>query len=210
MKNCILLILVVSAIALPCRGQDTWTTVRIEGFGSVELPPNMEIQGGAYRELDKQYREIHGAPAAQVVFQQKNLNNFDPNSFKTYARVCIRTIIGEVGDFHALYDFDIPDSEISEINDFFKTDIYENLPKLDAIVLEWNDAIKILVNGFVCLKFNYRRKMKTNPPVDVTQYFIQNYDRFHIVTFEYRIVDSEIWKSNFDRVKNSLTIIQQP
>ncbi len=210
MKNLCLTFFAAAFIHLSCSAQEGWCTVQIEGFGTLALPPNMEIQGGVYRELSEKLKRIVGVAASQVIFQQKSLNDFAPNSFKTYARVMIRTVQGAPGDFHRLNETNLPEAEIKEINDTYKSDVYSSAPKLDAVLIEWHDAQSSTLNGYPCTRLGYIRKLKTNPCVLNNTYIVQNHDRLHIVNLEYRIIDSQTWHGTFEKIIQSLTIIQQP
>ena len=50
-------------LVFTCQSQDIWTTLKIDGLGSIDLPPNMEIQGGAYRAINDKIKEINGISA---------------------------------------------------------------------------------------------------------------------------------------------------
>ena len=110
-----------------------WTTVKIEGVGSVGLPTNMEIQGGAYKEINERTKEINGIGSSKVIFQQKNLNDFDGKSFQTYARVFVRTQNGNAGDFKKLSEA-LTQTEANEVNATFKDQIESEAPRANATI----------------------------------------------------------------------------
>jgi hypothetical protein len=184
----------------------TWTQVKIEGHGKIDLPSNMEIQAGQYREAMDKTKEIHGVSASKVIFQQSNLNSRSADGFKTYGRVLIRTVKENKGSFQKLNEAIYTASEISSINSQYKKEIYETAKSFNSEILEWTNAKMTKVNGMSCVTFGYSRKMGANPPVKITFYIFENYDRQHILTFEYRIKDELVWKPTFENILKSYSI----
>lgn len=209
MQKIVLISILFLSLLTVGKSQDAWTTIKIEGLGSVDLPPNMEVQGGAYRAISDKIKEINGVSASKVIFQQKNLNSGSKSSFDTYARVFIRTENGASGDFQKLNSFSLNASEVKEMNDAYKSEIYNSAASGNATVLEWYSATMSILSGYKCLTMGYKRKVGTNPPVLVKFYFFHNNNRMHVLTFEYRISDEETWKPTFEKIKNSLTITAQ-
>ena len=181
-----------------------FSTVKIEGFGSIGLPSNMEIQGGYYKELSNRIKEINGINASKVIFQQKNLNNLDGSSMLTYARVFIRTEKGVAGDFKKLSE-SLTQAEADEVNSTFKSQIEREAPRANAKVLEWYKATVSTLNGQNIIKFGYKRQIGINKPVLVEVLMWQNNDRLHIVTFEYRL-DGNNWSTTFTSIKATVKI----
>lgn len=209
MKKYICISILILSSFIVAKSQESWTTIKIQGLGSIELPPNMEVQGGAYRAINDKVKEINGISASKVIFQQKNLNNGSQNSFSTYARVFIRTENGTAGEYKNLNSFSLTSSEIKEMNDSYKSEIYNSASSGNAEILDWYSAVMTSLNGYKCLTMGYKRKIGSNPPVLVKFYFFHNNNRMHVLTFEYRISDEDTWKSTFEKIKNSLTINAQ-
>lgn len=69
-----------------------WKRINIEDIGNIDLPPNMEIQGGNYKKMMEKGKAEYGISASKVIFQQKELNKLHQSSLITYARVFIRTV----------------------------------------------------------------------------------------------------------------------
>lgn len=184
----------------------TWTTVKIEGHGKIDLPSNMEIQAGQYREAMDKTKEIYGVTASKVIFQQSNLNSKSSDSFKTYARVMIKTEKANKGSYQKLNETNYSSAEIEAINSKYKNEIYESAKSFNAEILEWTSAKFTKINGMPCITFGYSRKMGVNPPVKITFYVFENNDRQHLLTFEYRIKDELIWKPTFEGVLKSYKI----
>jgi hypothetical protein len=194
-------------IPLPPQSLDKgWVRIKVENLGTIDLPPNMEVQGGSYKEIMDTIKEINGISASKVIFQQKNLNSFDKNSFNTYARVFIRSEIGTSGDYKKLKTSTFSQAELTELNNSYKSEIKLAAASSNAKVLEWYQAKQSTINGMTCVTFGYKRQLGSNPPVKVTFYIFHNYDRMHTLTFEYRIADANVWESTFDKILKSYRI----
>jgi len=204
MKKLLLFTLLILWILLSYSQEPKQSMVKIEGFGSIGLPSNMEIQGGVYKELSDRIKEINGVNASKVIFQQKNLNNLDGGSMQTYARVFIRTEKGGAGDFKKLSE-SLTQTEADEINSTFKSQIESEAPRANAKILEWNKATTTTLNGQNAIKYGYKRQIGSNKPVLVEVYMLQNNDRLHIVTFEYRLDDNN-WSTSFTSIKATVKI----
>ncbi len=72
MHKLILIAVLILSSLVAARSQDGWTTIKIEGFGGIDLPPNMEVQGGAYREMSDKIKEINGISASKIIFHVTN------------------------------------------------------------------------------------------------------------------------------------------
>ncbi|WP_291911818.1 hypothetical protein [Chitinophaga sp. CB10] len=207
MKNIFIWITFMITPLLAYSQTTSWTTLKIEGVGTIGLPSNMEVQGGIYREITDRIKEINGINASRVIFQQKNLNSLDKNSFQTYARVFIRTEQGSVGDFKKLSET-ITKAEANEVNATFKSKIEGEALRANASILEWYDAKVLTLNGLSAINFGYKRQIGSNKPVIVEIYMLQNNDRFHTITFERRL-DGNDWEGTFNGIKSTIKIIQK-
>lgn len=176
------------------------STVIIKGFGQINCPANMEIQGGAYKEYMDKVKEINGVSASKVILQQKGLND-GTGGLDTYARIMIRT---SFGDFNPITS-PISQSDANEVNDIFESQIKTEAYSNNAVILSWDKAISTTLNGYKAVKFGYKRKIGNNPIVTVETYLIQNTDRMYSITFESRN-DSYDWSSLFIKSKNSIKI----
>ncbi|MEY4875877.1 MAG: hypothetical protein RL708_1026 [Bacteroidota bacterium] len=179
-----------------------WSTVKIEGFGMIGLPSSMEIQKGLYKEIVGNQKIINGISASNVIFQQRNLNEFDKNSFDTYARVFIKTIKGYNGKFKKINN-SILQAEADEINNSLKNELLNS----NINVLEWSDAKITKLNNQNTIVCKYKRKIGNHPPTAVEFYFFQNNDRMHIVHLEFSI-DKNNWSNTFEKIKSTIKIYE--
>lgn len=176
--------------------------VKIEGFGQINCPESMEIQGGAYKEYVDKVKEIHGISASKVILQQKGLNDGN-GGLDTYARVMIRT---SFGNFFPLTT-PITQSDANDVNDSFESQIKNDAYSNNAVILSWSKAIATTLNGYKAVKFGYKRKIGSNPVVTVSTFLIQNTDRMYSITFENR-TDNYNWADTFATIQKSLSIIK--
>jgi hypothetical protein len=183
-----------------------WKRINLENLGNIDLPPNMEIQGGNYKKMMEKGKAEYGISASKVIFQQKELNKLNKNSLNTYARVFIRTEQGSVGDYEKLKTGKITVSDLESLNSSYKNEIQQSAINANTEILEWYTAKKTIINGMNCMTLGYKRRLGQNKPVKGTMYLFQNNDRMHILTFEHRISDSEEWEPTFANILKSYRI----
>ena len=185
-----------------------WERIYIRNVGFLDMPPNMEVQSGTYQEIMNSYYNRLEVDAPQLVFQQKGLNNNTSSSFQNYGRVLLETQIGSYGDFQPL-SFNIAtvtSTEISDLNWNFKQKTMSDLASIGHTLIEWYPLKVKKVNGMPCIHVSYKRQLGTNPVVLVNYYIFQNNDRMHSLTLSYRVSETALWKTNFDRILTSFRI----
>ena len=187
-------------LMMTCISVNSQVIIQIEGFGKINCPLAMEVQGGAYKEYIENLKIINGVSASNVIFQQKGLNDGN-GGFDTYARVMIKTMYGDFNSIKLVPTL----QETKEVNTIFKQQIYSEAEQNNATIISWNNANSTILNGYKTIKFGYKRKIGSNPIVTVETYFIQNTDRMYSISFECRN-DSYNWASTFYLIKKSLTI----
>lgn len=183
-----------------------WKRINLGNVGSIDLPPNMEIQGGNYKKMMEKRKAEYGISASKVIFQQKDLNKLNQSGFSTYARVFIRTEQGSSGDFQKLKTGKITNSDLESLDSSYKNEIQQSAITANAKILEWYTAKKTIINVMNCMTLGYKRQLVENKPVKVTMYLFQNNDRMHILTFEHRISDRKEWEPTFENILKSYRI----
>lgn len=184
--------------------ESNWQRVQIEGVGSIDLPPTLEIQSGNYKVMADGIKKVSGLYANSFVAQQKGIGT----SSSKYARVIVRTTKGSYGDFDKLY-FNINDysaSDISELNLMYREMLTSNFSANNILITKWYPLIVEKVNGMSCVHISYIRKLSTNPAVLVNLYVFHNNDRMHELTLSYRVDDSYYYKSDFEKILKSFRI----
>ena len=214
MKTLFLILVLFTAVNTFSQGQAAqalltgWERIYIRNVGYIDMPPHMEVQAGTYQEIMNNYYNRLEVDAPQLVFQQKGLNSNTSSSFQTYGRVLVETQIGNYGDFQPL-SFNIGTvtaPEINELNLNFKQKTISDLASIGHSMIEWYPLKVKKVNGLPCIHVSYRRQLGTNPVVLVNYYIFQNNDRMHSLTLSYRVSESGIWKTDFDRILTSFRI----
>ena len=178
------------------------------------MPPTMEVQKGTFKEFnDKEYNS-RGLKVAQLVAQQKGLNEATKDSFKRYARVMVDTDIGNYGDYETL-DFNISalkKTDIAELEIDFKSQIEQSTIESAGLgfgqmkLVEWHPLKLESINGMSCIHVSYTRQLNFNPLVIVHQYDFQNNDRLHRLTLSFRSSESDYWQADFADILKSFRI----
>ena len=184
-----------------------WQRVQIEGVGTIDIPPTMEVQSGQYAKfnqtLKKSMRALDGGGPGKVTIQQKGLNSFDPLAFKSYVRIIVGTIVGNANDFEHLTSCrEVTQNELREISTLFRSQAENQFIK----ILQWDAPSQELVNGMQAIRLSYRRQYQNNPPVRVTTYIFQNHDRLHYLTMSYRESERTKWVADFPAILSSFRI----
>lgn len=184
--------------------------LKIDYFGEITLPDEMEIQAGSFKELTEAYgKTILGnlENHQSLVFQQKGLNSADTNSFKTYARVVIDTYKGEQGTYKHLSETNnLNEDDIVFYNNNFEMQMQTVWPKAKMKLISTNETSISKIGKNYCTKHNYIRQLENSPPVFVEVFRVQNNDRVHLISFSYRTKDEVKWKSVMETILNSIKI----
>ncbi len=194
-----LLILVFSVLINQVSfGQQNWDKIDLGNWGEIKMPNSMEVQSGNYKKIVDYSKRHFSVNAERIVFQQKGVN--EGQNLDTYARVIIRTdFAGE--DFPDLNTTEITSQDLSELNQMYKSDIYEiaNNPTFPAKIIKWNGLQIVTLNGNKALKYSYIRKMGSNPETYSEFYIFWKKNRQHTLNIEYRPKDASKWKSDLDK-----------
>jgi hypothetical protein len=191
--------------------ENGWERITIENIGSFDMPPTMELQGGAYQTIK---RNLVGnilkmrQSTFQIIVQQKGLNNFSGEGFSRYARIMFKTETGS-SDPELVLDFDtrsIPQSDISGLSDLYKGAAQLEFSNTGLKLLEWYPLQVEKINGMTCIHTSYKRQLDNNEPVIVHHYQFFNYDYDHTFMLSYRLNEKDYWENDFGKVLNSLRI----
>jgi len=201
-------------LPLPLPLED-WKRIYIEGVGTIDIPPTMEVQSGLYKEIidplrPEIMREMGFASNSNydIIIQQKGLNELTEIGYQRYARVMIDTDIGNVGDFDTL-TFDIEEysvSDIIELNNIVRSSMVTGMAGTGLKIVNWLPLKFETINGMSCIHISYVRQLNNNPTVFVSLYRFQNVDRMYTLTLSYRQNEEEYWKDDFEILLNSFRI----
>ncbi len=184
--------------------------LKIDYFGEIVLPDEMEIQSGPFKELTDAYgKTILGnlENHQSLVFQQKGLNSADPKSFKTYARVVIDTYKGEKGTYKELSENNnLTQEDIDFYKNNFDTQLKNFWPKINQKLISSNEVTIERIGNFYCTKHSFIRQLENSPQVFVEVYRFQNNDRVHLISFSYRTQDENDWKHIMDGILKTIKL----
>ena len=177
-------------------------------MGYVSIPDNLEVQSGLYKKLAETIQISIGtinyeSLENRIVFQQKGVNIGEGK--ETYARVILKTILGNSGDFPFLNsNTKLSSTELNELSEEFKNQTFS---VYGIKLIDWHGVVNINLNGkYNGIKYSYSRQTGDKPPVYVELYRIFNNDRLHEITLSYRIQDSYIWKPLYKIISQSILI----
>ena len=168
-----------------------------------DVPNEMEIQTGTMKETAKLIYKINGLEykSNDVVLQQKGLNSFDPEAFKTYFRI-ILTPKEEITGVYAVIN--------NKFEKKVKRQYYEQEAK--KALLSNTTYLKTIpmenrqIAGIDCEVYGYERQMEGKPPVTVHHYLIVNKGKLLSLTASFRTAESEKWLPSIDKFLDYLTI----
>lgn len=175
--------------------ENLWELVSVPGCCLFRIPPTLELQGGSYGEMMK---DFSGSPEDRVVAQPKNINDFDSGALEKYSRIIVITRKSQNGNY----------SQLGSPLIFSKAEMveWENFVSKMAgsssliRIISRQPAKVVTINGIDMLYSTYKRTVADGPPALVMMYIVQNNDRIHTVILSYRESQSEIWKYDFEKV----------
>lgn len=186
--------------------------LKIDYFGEINLPKEMEVQAGTFKEKNDVYaKDLLGNldNHQSLVFQQKGLNSADSNSFKTYARVVVDTYKGKKETYKKLSQTNnLNNDDIGFYKNNFEIQVQNIWPRAKMKLIRSNEILISTVGNNYCTKHSYIRQLENSPPVFVEVFRIQNNDRVHLITFSYRIKDETQWKKVMEKILKSIKVIK--
>jgi len=189
--------------------QSAFTIYKVKDMGYISIPDNLEVQSGLYKQLSEIIHLHMGTVKYEtlenrIVFQQKGANI--GSGTDTYARIILKTYSGRDGEYPRLNsNFKVSNAEITQLSNDFKTHGFNDLIKL----ITWYGIENVRLNEkYNGIKISYLRQAQNNPYVYVEIYQINNNDRLHEITLSYRQKDSAMWKPLYEKIKESITIIE--
>lgn len=192
----------------PVKG---WKRIQISDVGTIDLAPELEIQGGKFQELKEtvyQYYKIE-FDDQKLTLQPKGVNVLNNRSLKNYIRIMLETIDGNLGDFDRINEKLIfSEDELSELNNDFRNQINQGFRGTNLKLIEWYDTEVIDLNNMPAIKISYKRQLKEEPHVIVQIFRIQNNDRMHSLTVSYRESEKALWENIITQTLNSFRVTE--
>ncbi|MFT6443346.1 MAG: hypothetical protein ACJASM_002906 [Salibacteraceae bacterium] len=199
-----------ATLADPGKG---WKRIEIADIGSIDLAPELEIQGGGFKEFNAKLRDKMGQYLTvdfiqpKLTLQPKGINEFNQQSLKKYIRIMVETVPGNEGEFDKINEqIEISDNELSELNSEFKSQIIQSFQGTTLKLIEWYPTEIVELNNMTAIRMSYKRQLKDQPHVMVEIFRIQNNDRMHSLTISYRENEKSLWGTIIERTKSSYRI----
>lgn len=190
-----------------------WKRIEMADIGSIDLAPELEIQGGEYKEFNAKLRDKMGQylkvdfSQPKLTLQPKGVNEFNEQSLKKYIRIMVETIPGNKGDFDKITEqIKVSDNELSELNADLKSQIIQSFQGTALKLIEWYPTEIVKLNNMSAIKISYKRQLKDQPYVMVEIFRIQNSDRMHSLTVSYREQEKNLWLPIIKKIKESYRI----
>ena len=191
---------------------DGWTQIEIPAFVTLDIPPTMELQKGAYKTFKEVVAKISlnlDLRDQALTFQQTGLNDRVEGATRRYARIIFKSFFDKDGAF------DIPEEELtSNALKQIEDEEYSNLKKgIEQIkrsglgvtkVIKWYPVQKARLGGLNGYRIAYVRKQRTEPPVYVESFKLGSGRYLHTVTFSYRQDEEGFWKSDYSEIKRRI------
>lgn len=191
---------------------DGWTKIEIPGFVTVDIPPTIELQKGAYKSFKETVAKVSlnlDLRDQALTFQQAGLNDLEEGSTRRYARIIFKSFYDKKSDFDLLDEDMTP-----EVLKLIEEDEYAKLNKsLEQMkrsglaaskIIKWYPVQKIWLGGLLGYRTAYLRQLKSNPPVFVEEYKLVCGRYLHSITFSYRQSEESFWKKDYAEIKRRI------
>ncbi len=192
-----------------------WTKFNIKGIGSILIPPSLELRKDGSvvallaNDIKENYEKVFniGEIKSAIIFQPVGMNALKKEAINLYSRVLIDLDRGKSGDFYTNLELkNLTASELSRINEVYKTSIIDMLSKIDSKLLEWTPIRVESSNGAPYLKTEYLRQAGENHPVRVVIYAFHNSSEMIRISISYRETEKSFWKLDFEKIIRNFII----
>ena len=194
-----------------------WNTYTIADIAEIEIPTTLELRDqDAYISLKanhirKRFRE-QGKLLEQsaIVFQTSGTNEASEGEFEEYGRILIDYEFGQPGSFYKWNeDLEFFADMEEEFSQSLKEEVTSPMPQLNIKLIEWFpvEYSKKNEEGLSYFKTSYLRQMGSNPVIRTERYNFFNDSEAVTITLSYRVNESSIWTSDFQRVVDSFNFL---
>jgi hypothetical protein len=194
----------------------SWEKITIPNLCSIDIPSNMEIQNGVYKNHSttgiKTLLNLDKLPDNRIVLQPKGINKFKKSGLKYYSRFIIAPVKMSKEEYELLDNANLSQSDLTDFNDIVKAGITKNFKKVKKFgsnmeIIEWNDVSKTKFNNLNAITWSFTRQLNSEVPVIVTTYLIFKNKKCYKITESFRNTEVFIWSSNFLKMQSSITFI---
>lgn len=199
----------LSFISAVCFSQASLENYPLQNIGYISIPANMEMQPRKYtigEDYEKEKFKFEVSDS-RIVFQQKGINGDEKNELSPFARVILKTTVGNAGDFEKLTTkLTATASELSKLNTQIRNQMARSFIGTGVKIVKWHGVKIVNVNGITALNISYTRQLNDQPNVIVSIYQFSNNDRLHKLTLSHAEQDAENWKLLSSKILTSFTI----
>lgn len=188
-----------------------WTQFEVPRVLTIEIPPTMELSGGAYQTFKNEMSKIvlnSNLTLQGLVFQQASLNDFNRNAMRRYARILISAKTNR--EFAKLISQDSLAPDLlklieEEVYSSFKDGISSSgLGMNNVRIIKWYPIEQARLGGLNGYKISLIRQSGTSPTVYVEEYTLGCGSQVYSVTFSYRKNEESFWKADYEKIKRNL------
>lgn len=192
--------------------EDNWSRIQIENYGSIDVPPSMEVIYGLYAQLQKKMRSDFidtGTEDQVMLIQQKGVSDFQNNSLDLYASVSLS--VTDSGSSQQEYDESIKSLRQSEtqrlaisksMEEYFRGLLRSHKGRL----LEWGGVRVLNVNEMQAISADFKRQWNKNPTVCVRSYSFYGKGKTYTLVMAYREKDSLMWRDDYAKMLASFRL----
>jgi hypothetical protein len=202
-----------------------WTVYEIGDIGEIAIPPTLELRDESSivtlyvdnirdyvyeRNYERKKVDITKLVKPQLTFQPQGMDNLDKTAFSKYARVILKYQQGKKGDFYKWNEkFNFSSSELKEIDNYAKQQVRDEITMMGVLtvvkLIKWYPIEYVTINELSCMKISYTRQMENEPIVRVDKYRFFNSSEIVEFTVSYRMSESNIWASDFNKIAGTFS-----
>ena len=202
-------------LSLICLTNEAQTVYTYNGKYRLELPDKLELQDSelnTVRRLTAQGNKAMvnvNTSSGYITFQQKGLNADVKDAYNKYCRVIVEYFLEDRNNpTFGRGDQIVIDKDLLYM---VHENVEESCRRTGTPLMKIISVQPLTINGSPVLYYSYRRKgwEGKQPPVIVNVFRIFNRYESVTLTFSYREVEREMWKSIHDNISKSFRFTKQ-
>ena len=190
-----------------------WSTIDVEQFGTIRIPPQLEIQHGQQVEVLKQLNKRIGKSNPQesrLVVQPRGMSRFEPQALKWYFRLIIESEPQKKADKLDLNELrQAGPLALAAVGQQLKSEISQVMGKS---LLEMSPVQMKTIDRRPALYWWIRRRstVATRPPVVVHNYWVSSDVRMHRIQVAWRVTETDRWGKLLGDLVAGMRIVDSP
>ena len=190
-----------------------WSTIDVEQFGTIRIPPHLEIQHGQQAEVMKQLNKRIGKSNPQesrLVVQPRGMSRFEPQALRWYFRLIIESEPEQESDKLDLNELrQAGPLALALVGQQLKSEISQVMGKS---LLEMSPVEIKTIDRRPALYWWIRRRstVATRPPVVVHNYRVSSDARMHRIQVAWRVTETDRWGKLLPDLVAGMRIVDSP